>query len=196
MTKIIPLAAACLALAACATGERTRPTDVTRYHVSEPFPPGAVAVEPAPDGTRSSLEYQLYADAVSAELGRLGFTPVGSAQGAQYVATVSFDRRVQGTVRTPPKFSIGLGGGSFGRGGGLGGGVSTGFGGKTLDVLGAQLAVQLRRRSDNAVVWEGRAQREELSGRADSQPNASALRLASALFKGFPGESGITISVP
>ena len=53
-------------------------------------------------------------------------------------------------VRTPPKFSIGIGGGSFsgGRGGGvgLGGGVSTGFGSKTRELLVNELFVQLRRR--------------------------------------------------
>jgi hypothetical protein len=44
-------------------------------------------------------------------------------------------------------------------------------------------------------VWEGRAQTGGLSGRADTQPRVTAERLASALFRGFPGESGVTTTV-
>jgi hypothetical protein len=98
-------------------------------------------------------------------------------------------------VRTPPKFSIGIGGGSFGGGGGVGGGLSTGIGSKTRDVLASELFVQLRRRSDGTIVWEGRAQNGGLSGEDTSQPVANADRLARALFKAFPGESGITTTV-
>ena len=79
---------------------------------------------------------------------------------------------------------------------GLGGGVSTGSGGRTRDLLVSELFVQLRRRSDGTVVWEGRAQRPALSGTPDGQPTETARRLASALFRGFPGESGITTTVP
>ena len=54
---------------------------------------------------------------------------------------------------------------------------------------------QLRRRSDDSVVWEGRAQTESVGQAPETQPGYTARRLASALFRGFPGESGITITV-
>ncbi|URW76040.1 DUF4136 domain-containing protein [Sphingomonas donggukensis] len=200
-TAITALALGCAAAGCATTGGVDRAgTDVTRYHLGAPIPAGSVATEPmAMSGAVTSPEYRLYADAVAAELGRMGFAPTGTGT-SQYIAAVSFQRTSRGTVRTPPKFSIGIGGGGFsgGRGGGgvgLGGGLSTGFGSKTKDILVSELAVQLRRRSDGTVVWEGRAQRQFLSGDRGSQPVDTAGRLANALFKGFPGESGITISV-
>ncbi|MHA6723523.1 DUF4136 domain-containing protein [Sphingomonas sp. RS2018] len=191
---LLPVAA----LAACTSGVQRAPTDVVRYHGGA-VQPGSIAVEPAPmTGAATSLEYQVYADAVAAELAKIGYTPT-TGTSTQYVATLSYQRTLRGQVRTPPKFSIGIGGGGFsgGRGGGgvgLGGGLSTGFGSKTRDVLGNELSVQIRRRSDNQTVWEGRAQNEGLSDPKEPG-SAPATRLAAALFKDFPGESGITASV-
>ena len=192
----VPLAA--LALGACATtgGGGRSGVEVTRYHLNQPIAPGSVAIEPLAAATSISPEYQTYASGVAAELGRLGFAPLaGPGTVSQYIAAVGFQRASRGTVRTPPKFSIGIGGGSFGRGGGVGGGLSTGIGSTTRDVLVSELFVQLRRRSDGTIVWEGRAQTGGLSGRDDTQPRLTADRLAAGLFRGFPGESGITTTV-
>jgi hypothetical protein len=194
------LALAALALGACATtGDRTGLTEVSRYHLGQPVQPGSVAVEAAPGGDAGVLEFAPFTDAVAGELSRIGFTPAPTGASSQYVAAVSFRRTSRGSIRTPPKFSIGIGGGSFGggRGGGvgLGGGVSTGFGSKTRELLVSEMFVQLRRRTDGTVVWEGRAQRPALSGQPDDQPGVVAGRLANALFRGFPGESGITTTV-
>ncbi|MES2337295.1 MAG: DUF4136 domain-containing protein [Pseudomonadota bacterium] len=199
-TPALALASA-LALAACATtgGAGGGPTEVSRLHLGDPIAPGTVTVEPITGGGGAGLEYQLYADATAAELSRIGFSPAAAGTTSQYVAAVGFLRTSRGVIRTPPKFSIGIGGGSFGggRGGGvgLGGGVSTGFGSKTRELLMSELTVQLRRRSDGTIVWEGRAQRPGMSGQPDSQPAVTAGRLANALFRGFPGESGITTTV-
>ena len=198
-TATFALTALALAVSGCAaTGVERGGTDVTRYHLGQPVPAGNVIVEPltAPGGAVSP-EYRTYADAVATELAVIGFAPAPEGSASQYVAGVSFLRASRGTVRTPPKFSIGIGGGGYSGGGvGLGGGISTGIGSKTRELLVSELAVQLRRRSDGTIVWEGRAQTQGLSGRADAQPGATASRLAKALFRGFPGESGITISVP
>lgn len=192
----VALASLSLAVAGCATTRADRGgTDVTRYHLGQPIEAGGVTIEPMANNTVIGPEFRSYGDAVAIELARLGFPSAGDAAPPQYIAAVSFVRTSRGTVRTPPKFSIGIGGGSYGGGVGLGGGVSTGIGGKTRDLLVSELAVQLRRRSDGTIVWEGRAQRGGLSG-PDDQPAAVAGRLAAALFRGFPGESGITISVP
>ena len=204
MQRAAPLAvtiAASLALAGCATtsgGALGGGTDVTRYHLGQQLPAGSVAVEPLTQGTITGPEFLSYADAVAVELGRLGFAPsVGTAApSSQYIASVGFQRQSRGAVRTPPKFSIGLGGGGFTGGGlGLGGGVSTGIGSKTREVIVSELFVQLRRRSDGTIVWEGRAQTGGI-GRGETQPGATAAKLANALFRGFPGESGVTIAVP
>lgn len=201
MKRIAILTATALAavsLAGCATtGGGRGGTDVTRYHLGQPIGPGSVVIEPVATNGTISPEYRLYADSVAGELGKLGFTPASDTTAqTTYIAALSFARTSQGTIRTPPKFSIGIGGGTGGYGGGIGGGVSTGFGSKTREVLASELAVQLRRRSDGTIIWEGRAQTGGLSGSGRMQPGASAAGLAAALFKGFPGESGMTISVP
>ena len=55
-----------------------------------------------------------------------------------------------------------------------------------------ELDVQIKRRSDNSIVWQGRA---VTAARTGTAPGATATRLANALFKGFPGQSGVTITV-
>lgn len=196
MIRVLTVAATSLSLAACATTGATNggPTEVMRYHLGTPIPPGTVTVEP-PSASRATPEFLIYADATRASLARLGFTPAAPGTGSDYIAAVVFDRVLRGQVRTPPKFTIGLGGGSFGGNVGVGGGVSTGFGSKTRDVIGSRLTVQLRRRSDGTMLWEGNAQRTEVSG-PGADAAATATRMADALFKGFPGESGITTEVP
>ena len=176
------------------SGGRTAPVDVVRYHLSQPIPAGTVVIEPQRPG-EAGPEYALYADAVSSEMTRLGFTATADAVRADYIATVGFSRVDRGQVRTPPPVTIGLGGGSFGGNVGVGGGASFGIGSKTRTVYGAELFVQLRRRGDSTMIWEGKAVTQTLSGEAGAQPADDAARMAAALFKGFPGQSGITIQV-
>lgn len=191
-----PLALAALATlaAGCSTTMGTAPVDVVRYHLSQPIPAGTIALQPQTPG-QAGPEYALYAGAVSAEFARLGFTPASDATRADYVATVAFSRIDRGQVRTRPPITIGLGGGGFGGNVGVGGGASFGIGSKTRTVYGSELAVQLRRRGDATLIWEGKAVTEGLSGQAGAQPTDSAARMAGALLKGFPGQSGITIQV-
>lgn len=181
------------ALGACATSS-SGPVDVTRFHLGGAgvAERGTIAIEPAP-GAPGGLEFDAYGRAVAQELTRLGFAPVDRVGQSLYVAVVD----VRSAARERPRqsrVSIGLGGGTGGwSGGGVGAGVSFGLGGdRGGAVTGTQLSVQLKRRSDQTVMWEGRA-RGESSGR---DPAAFGQRLASALFRDFPGESGRTISVP
>jgi hypothetical protein len=181
----------------CTTSTRTAPVEVTRYHLGSLTERTGIAIEPMTGAAQISPEFQLYADAVAAELQRLGFAP--GTTGSGYIAAVSFTRTQLGSFREQPPVSIGLGGGGISggrRGGvGLGGGLSFGIGGKTRQVIGSELAVQLRRRSDNTTVWEGRAVTEAVSGKPGSDPREAADRLARALFRDFPGESGVTTTV-
>jgi hypothetical protein len=192
-----------LALAGCAT--QTPPVQVTRFHLGQPIAPGRVSVEPADKNQADSLEFGTYAAAVEAELGRVGFQVVPNVPNSELVAAVtvfrdSRDGLVQGSGSG---VSIGLGGGGFGGGGrrggggiGLGGGVSFPIGkSKPNVVMLTELGVQIKRRSEGTVIWEGRARAEErMTGNA-ADSTATVRRLASALFSNFPGESGKTVTV-
>ena len=63
-----------------------------------------------------------------------------------------------------------------------------------MDVL-TRLSVQLKRRSDSSVVWEGRAESVAHDGTPAANPEAAVQRLAAAMFQGFPGKSGEIITV-
>ncbi|WP_188056152.1 DUF4136 domain-containing protein [Sphingosinithalassobacter sp. CS137] len=191
---VLTLAAAAFATAGCTTtmGSRAGPVEATRYHLGAPIERGTISLEPLASTDTISPEYRLYADAVAAELARIGYVPATDSATSDYIAGVAFTRAPIGVLRERPPVSIGLGGGS----GGLFGGLNFGIGGGNRELIVSELWVQLRRRSDNTVVWEGRAQAEAVDGAATAQPSAVAQRLADALFRGFPGESGITITVP
>ena len=60
--------------------------------------------------------------------------------------------------------------------------------------LVSELRVRIQRRSDATVAWEGRAETETRAGSAADR-GALVDRLAVALFRDFPGESGRTIRV-
>ena len=176
-----------LAIGACATP--SGPIEATRFHLGQVNERGTVAIEPAPVGP-GGMEFGLYASAVAQELQRLGFAPVDGVGQSLYVATVDVRTGARERSGRSP-VSIGIGGGTGGYGGGVGGGISFGLGGNRGLVVGTQLSVQLKRRSDQTVVWEGRARGEA----AERDSGALAQRLAFALFRDFPGESGRTISV-
>ena len=202
MYKRISLAlAGAVALAGCTTTARQGPIDVTRYHLGQPMERTTISFEPMSGAVQVNPEYQTYADAVQAELERLGYVRATTGTESGYIAGISFTRTSKGFVKERPPVTIGIGGGSFSGGGrrggtgvGLGGDVGFGIGGKTREVFGSELWVQLRRRANNSVIWEGRAQTQGV-GVENAQPGETAQRLARALFKDFPGESGVTITV-
>jgi hypothetical protein len=171
-----------------------------RYHRgAETVGRGAIVVEPLATGP-VSLEFETYAAAVRAELARAGYPAAAPGAQPQYVAVVSYSRanRVGPPRRSP--ISIGIGGGGFsgGRRGGLGLGGGVGLpigGGGNSAVVVTELAVTIKQRVDQSPVWEGQAQTVADARRAGADAPAQAAKLASALFTGFPGESGRTIQV-
>lgn len=194
---LLGLSLALLAGCAAGTGVRSGPVEVVRYHLGQAPAKGSVAVVPVGGADSASPGYLAYAEAVNAQLGQLGYT-TGTPTNAEYLAAVGFARAPRGTIIERPPVSIGLGAGSFGGGFGGGGGVSFGLGGnRQSELLVNELTVQLRRRADDTIVWEGRAQTQSVE-RLDAAvpPAASATRLAGAMFRGFPGQSGITTTVP
>jgi hypothetical protein len=170
------------------------PVEVTRFNNGQPIAPGGFTIMPLAGVDGQSIEFRTYAAAVSRELTRLGFAEGGTAA---YIAEVEFARttRVDPVRRSP--VTIGIGGGSFGGNVGVGVGTSFGLGkNKQRETVMTRLAVKIRKRADSAVVWEGRAVTQAGSNAPAAQPGLAADKLASGLFKGFPGRSGETITVP
>jgi hypothetical protein len=183
-----------LALAGCAA--QVPPVQVTRFHLEQPIAPGQIAVEPGDSRVADSLEFRLYADAVRAALTRLGFRAAPDLARSELVAVVDIDEGARPGLPRRSPLSVGLGGGSFGGGVGIGGGVSFPIGkAKSGDMFFTDLSVRLKRRSEGTVIWEGRARGEARAGTPYAAPAAMAGRLADALFAGFPGDSGRTITV-
>lgn len=179
-----------LGVAACTTP--STPVEVTRFHLGHMNERGTVAIEPAP-GAPVGMKFGIYANAVANELTRLGFAPVDAVGQSLYVAVVDVRTGARERAGGGSPVSIGIGGSTGGWRSGVGGGISFGLGGNRGGlVVGTHISVQLKRRSDQTIVWEGRARGEA----AERDSGALAQRLAIALFRDFPGESGRTISVP
>jgi hypothetical protein len=177
-------------LAGCAAA--IPPVEVTRFHLGQSPNAGSVALQAAPGIASESLEFGAYKAAVARELARLGYAEARGV--AAYRATIGYDRTSRTMERRSP-ITIGVGGGSFGGGVGIGVGTSFGLGAKSRTLVMTRLSVQIRRASDSLVVWEGRAETEAPENAPAAQPGLAADKLARALFQGFPGESGRTITV-
>ena len=187
------LAAAALSLlAGCAGTPLNRPVEVLRYHLGDSqVGRGTIALTP-PASSPAGFDWRAFADGVSAELTRNGYTVVDAAATPRYLATVEVRRGVREAPDTGPRFSVGIGGATFGRHTGIGGGVSAPVaGGGLRDIVGTELNVKIT----DGVVWEGHARSESDRRLADASPGGAAQKLAGALFQGFPGESGRTITV-
>lgn len=188
---------AVLLLSACATS--VAPVEVTRFHTPDPVPStGGFLIEPMVSGGDSSMEFITYAAAVSQELQRVGFTDESGKQtfaASQYVVKMDVQRNVQSPYANRSPVSVGVGGSTGSYGSGLGLGIGIDLSGKPKDIVTTSLAVQIRKRADNSAVWEGRATTQAKDGSPAAQPGLTAAKLASALFSGYPGKSGETITV-
>lgn len=197
--------AATLALAALALSPalvpvalaRPAPVQVTRFHTPETLARlrgVAAIVEPAPGSDPRSLEDKVWLTAVQRELGAQGFG-FATPGATDVVAEVLVEREVQKRERTRGPVSVGVGGstGSFGSGLGLGLGFNLGGGPK--DFVATRLSVRIRDRRTGEALWEGRADNRESAKAPEAAIAEAAPRLARALFAGFPGTSGETITV-
>lgn len=195
-----------LTLGGCATA--VPPVEVTRFHTAAPSGWAAgtrYVVDAAPLGdasamvgaTAPSLEWNSYRTAVERQLQLQGFVAAENGATAPLKVRIGFDRadRQEGVGRRSP-VSVGVGGstGGYGSGVGLGIGINLGGGGsRWLEDL--QLAVRIDDAATGQALWEGRAITAVRSKAPAAQPSLAAAKLADALFKGFPGESGRTITV-
>ena len=90
--------------------------------------------------------------------------------------------------------AIDIGGGD--NDGGLLGGLGLNLGGGPKRMADHQLSVRIDDAATGQALWEGRALAAIPVKAPASQPSLAAAKMAEALFKDFPGESGRTISVP
>jgi hypothetical protein len=171
------------------------PVEVTRFHTAEAARSGTVRLV-ADDGLDpGSLEYRTFASAVADAMTRAGFTPVLD-ETATYTARIGYERHVDRPVddRGSP-VSVGVGGATGRYGGGLGVGIGINLSGKPKATIGTLLRVQMRQTDSGQALWEGRAETAARENKADAQTGVAAARLANALFKDYPGQSGATIKV-
>lgn len=188
---------AATALGGCATA--VPPVEVTRFHAATPVPQsGGFLIEPVPGLNADSIEFRTYAGAVSQELQRVGFTDEAGLQTlapSEYVVMLDFARDVRSPMAARSPVSVGVGGSTGSYGSGVGVGLGINLSGKPKDVIMTRLSVQIRKRSDGQAVWEGRAVTEAKENAPAAQPGIAAAKLAAALFSGYPGKSGETITV-
>ncbi|MGZ8333018.1 MAG: DUF4136 domain-containing protein [Allosphingosinicella sp.] len=176
------------ALTACAGGGgKERPAaggvDVARFHLGEPVARAQIAIEPFDTADGNRPEFPAYAAAVGRQLSRLGWTVVPSTARSEQVALIDLEQGSREAIAALSAARIGRG-------------VSaTVPAGTSADVTATLLEVAIRRRSDGTVFWEGRAVDEAATGAAGAARTAAVERLAGALFRDFPGESGRTIRV-
>jgi hypothetical protein len=192
------LAAAALALSACATTPYTGPVEVTRFvapdraglgqgpiHV---FFPEEITNTGARDAMRAAVERELQA---------LGYTIAAQEGRGVQVAVVRTSRTPIAAAaenrRGPVNVGVGGQTGSFGSGVGMGVGINLG-GGSEGPTVSTELSVRINR-PDGTSMWEGRAQIATGVKSPYSQVDTSARTLAAALFRDFPGGNGQTVTI-
>lgn len=184
-------------LGGCATS--VSPVEVTRFRAPDPVArSGGFLIESMVPQASESIEFRTYAAAVSQEMQRVGFVDEAGKQtfgASEYVVRVDAQRSVQSPLASRSPVSVGVGGSTGSYGSGVGLGIGFDLSGKPKNIVTTSLSVQIRKRADNSAIWEGRAVTRAKEGAPAAQPGMAAAKLASALFSGYPGKSGETITV-
>jgi hypothetical protein len=180
--RLAVLAVPMLILAGCATA--VPPVEVTRFHT-----PALASLAPGTayrfaDEAGIGGETLSYRTAVDGELRRQGFVPAAAGASAPLVVRLSLTRSERrGDGASPVSVGVGVG-------------IGLNLGGGPRRWVDLALAVRLDDAATGTALWEGRAQTAIPAKAPGAQPSLAAAKLAAALFGGFPGESGTTISVP
>jgi len=167
-----------LSLAGCQTsrrggGEQAGGVDVTRTHLGQQLARAQIAVEPVNAADANNPEFNAFADAVERHLVRHGYTIAPNRPASEQIARVTVTQGSRAALTTG--WPAGLGQGS-----------------RQTNVVATLLDVRIQRRSDGTVFWQGRAVAESPAG---TPRTAVVERLAEALFRDFPGDSGRTIRI-
>lgn len=187
--RMFPLLFLVALTTACAS--RGFEADVTRFHDNafDGQSGQSVTIRPAREAL-DGLEFAQYAALVGEKLGAVGFTAAGEATPDLIAQLDYLITPIASAEKESGRLSIG--GGSFGRHGGISSGVSFPVGETSRDTV-------FRRRIDLVLInaetgkhlWEGRA----ISTGKVGDPAIILPLLAEALLQDFPGVSGRTIEV-
>jgi len=173
-------------LAGCSTvggGERAGGIEVARFHLGGPVARAQIAIEPFDRADSNRPEFPAYAAALERQLTRLGWTVVRTVGQSEQVALIDVTQGSREAIAAQTSARVGRG---------LAAGAASGT---SAGIVATLLEVGIKRRSDGTVFWEGRAVDEARTGTPQAVPAAAVERLAAALFRDFPGESGRTIRV-
>jgi hypothetical protein len=208
----LALAAATLALGGCAApGFRA---DVARFQTALPAPQGQsfgiVAGDPELAG---GIEFGQYASLVAGELTRLGYRPAAPGEKPELSVSMSYEiDKGRERVRSTPSFYDPWYSGFYGRGfyrpvivRGPGGRryihgwhdpfLFGGFGGydrvESYTVFTSGLDLKIDRTADGTRLFEGRAEAQS----RDNNLMQIVPNLVSAMFTGFPGNSGEKVRI-
>jgi hypothetical protein len=174
-------------LGACATrGGKEAATggvEVARFHLGQQVARGPIAIEPFDQADSNRPEFAAYRAAVERQLVRLGWTVVPTTRQSEQIALIDLEQGSREAIAALTAARIGRG---------VAPAAPTGSAANRTATL---LEVAIRRRSDATVFWEGRAVSEAATGSPEAARTAAVERLATALFRDFPGESGRIIRV-
>ena len=188
-----------LGLSACATGLRTH---VSRYQAM-PVPQGqSFVVVPANAADMGGLEFSRYAELVAEAMQAQGYTRASSIDQATMVVQLGYgvdDGHTEIVTDPFPRHRYGWGWGSpFYRRSSFYWGWHDPFwwgphdpGIRSYTYYVSELDMKIRRKSDNAALFEGRA---KARSRSDN-PAKTVPSLVQAMFTGFPGNSGETVKI-
>lgn len=181
-------------MSACTT---TPPVEVTRFHLPDTsmLGQGPIYVAAASGMNANALEFRNWSAAVGQQLTAVGYTVQQSPVAGAQVAEVNFARSTMQAVRNNSPVNVGVGGSTGSYGGGLGVGIGFDLSGPPANQVASQLSITIRDQKGGKSLWEGRATQMVSERSALASPQASAQKLAAALFQNFPGNSGETITV-
>lgn len=191
--RTIALTVPLMLLMGCATA--VPPVEVTRFHtpaLASLAPGTAYRFADAPAMVGETLTYRT---AVDTELRQLGFVPAATGAPAPLTIRISIARNERRDDGASP-VSVGVGGSTGSYGSGVGVGLGFNLGGGPRRWVDLTLGVRIDDTATGTALWEGRAATAIPAKAPGAQPSLAAAKLADALFGGFPGESGTTISVP
>lgn len=180
-----------LSLGAC--GVRTIASDVTRFHLLPPMTGESVAIVAKDEQKAGSIEFARYAELVGGALSRFGYSQAGEGP-PDYIVLIDYFQRPL-TLESDDergRMSVGVGGGSSGHTSvGVGFGTSFGLGGQARQLAARSFILELESRESGERLFEGRVQSRGLAENfAEVMPY-----MIDALFQGFPGNSGETVTV-
>ena len=195
--KRLLLTAMILSLALTGCVAPTGPVEVTRFHAPDTsqLGKGTIAVEPAPGHDGSSLEWKAYQAAIERQLALVGYSAVPAGTNSSQVAQLRLSRESYRPERSGGPVGVGVGGSTGSYGSGLGVGIGINLSPRPSEQVRTDLGVIIRDRASGLALWEGRANFTVRSNSPLASTPLGAAKMAEALFKGFPGQSGETIAV-